>query len=59
MSGGGLSAIVDVVAVVVVVVGAGLFLASRFVGPKASSSGTVVVGAGLQRGLDKARRRRR
>jgi hypothetical protein len=54
-------AVIDVVSVVVVVGLAVAFLVSRFVGPKgaASSSGSVVVGAGLQKGLDRARRRRR
>jgi hypothetical protein len=51
--------LVDVVIVVVVVGLAVAFLVSRFVGPKtSSSSGTVVVGASLHKGLDKARRRR-
>jgi hypothetical protein len=51
--------LLDVMSVVVVVGLAVAFLVSRFVGPKtSSSSGTVVVGAGLQKGLDKARRRR-
>lgn len=54
-------AVIDVVSVVVVVGLAVAFLVSRFVGPNASSSssGTVVVGAGLQKGLERARRRRR
>lgn len=52
--------VLDVTSVVVVVGLAIVFLMTRFVGSKgASSSGTVVVGAGLQKGLDKARRRRR
>lgn len=50
--------LLDVLSVVLVVGLAVAFLVSRFVGPKASSSGAVVVGAGLQKGLDKARRRR-
>jgi hypothetical protein len=54
------AAVIDVVVVVVVVGLAVTFLVSRFVGPKASSSsGSVVVGAGLQKGIDRARRRRR
>jgi len=52
--------LLDIMSVVVVVGLAVAFLTTRFVGPKrASSSGTVVIGAGLQRGLDKARHRRR
>jgi hypothetical protein len=50
----------DTVLVLVVVAVAIAWLVSRFVHPKKgdSSSGTVVVGASLQRGLDKARKRK-
>jgi hypothetical protein len=52
--------LMDVVVVVVVVGLAVAFLITRFVGPgrSSSSSGAVVVGASMRKGLDKARRRR-
>jgi hypothetical protein len=54
----GLAGIVDVVVVLTVVAVAIAWLVSRFVHKKtgSSSSGTVVVGASLQRGLDRAAR---
>jgi hypothetical protein len=53
-------ATLDLVVVAAVVAAALAWLVSRFVHPKKgdSSSGTVVVGASLQRGLDKARQRK-
>lgn len=55
------TAVVDVLAVAVVVVVALIFLGSRFVEKRGAgaSSGVVVVGAGLQKGLDRARKARR
>ena len=56
----GLVGIVDVVVVLTVVAVAIAWLVSRFVHNKAdssASSGTVVVGASLQRGLDRAARK--
>lgn len=55
----GLAGTVDVVVVLTVVAVAIAWLVSRFVHNKAdssASSGTVVVGASLQRGLDRAAR---
>jgi hypothetical protein len=52
------SAVVDVVVVVVVVAGAGAFLLRRLFA-RPSRAAPVVVGPGLQKGLDRARRRRR
>ena len=58
----GLVGIVDVVLVLTVVAVAIAWLVSRFVhtktGSSSSSSGTVVVGASLQRGLDRAARKK-
>ena len=57
----GIAGIVDVVLVLTVVAVAIAWLVSRFVHNKAdssASSGTVVVGASLQRGLDRAARKK-
>jgi len=53
-------ATLDAVLALLVVAVAVAWLVSRFVRPRKgdSSSGTVVVGASLQRGLDKARQRK-
>ena len=52
------SGVVDVVAVAAVVVAAVFFLLRRLLGRPSRQEAPVVVGAALQRGLQKARRRR-